>query len=39
LEDLNDIRNEIKTGINEPAGKLGGKEEGPQRNSVMKNTK
>jgi hypothetical protein len=39
LGDLNEIWNKIKKGINEPAGIVGGKEEGPQRNSVMKKTK
>jgi hypothetical protein len=39
LEDLNEIWNKIKPGINEAAGKVIGKEEGPQRNSVMRNTR
>ena len=33
MEDINKIGNTIKKGITEAAGKLIGKEEGPQRNS------
>jgi hypothetical protein len=39
VEDMNEMWNKIEKGINEAAGKVIGKEEGPQRNRLMKNTK
>jgi hypothetical protein len=33
VEDINEIWNKIKKGVNEAAGKIIGKEERPQRNS------
>jgi len=35
VEDINKIRNKIKKGIKEAAGKIIGKEERPQRNSLF----
>ena len=35
MEDINKIWNKIKQGIKEAAGKIIGKEEGPQRNSCF----
>jgi len=39
LEDLNEIWNKKKKGINEPAGIVGEKKKGHKEISVMKNTK